>query len=152
MSTKRFPLSIVTPERPTWEGEVDALVVPAQEGQLGILPGHAPLLAQLRPGTVIIRQGNEDPRLLAVSGGFVEVLSGRVSLFAETAEMAEEIDAERARQAVEKARAALKHGAEEKFDSTAVAALERALARLRAYELTARRRTPRNSSPPKTSA
>lgn len=146
MSTKRFPLSIVTPERPTWEGEVDALVVPAQEGQLGILPGHAPLLAQLRPGTVIIRQGSEEPRLLAVSGGFVEVHSGRVSLFAETAEMAEEIDAERARQSVEKARAALKHGPEEKFDSNAVAALERALARLRAYEFAVRRRTLSNSS------
>jgi F-type H+-transporting ATPase subunit epsilon len=118
MSTKRIPLSIVTPERPTWEGDVDSLVVPAQEGQLGILPGHAPLLAQLRPGTVIIRQGNDDPRLLAVSGGFVEVFSGRVSLFAETA-----------------------------LDSAAVAALERALARLRAYEFAVRRHTLRNSAP-----
>lgn len=148
MSTKRIPLSIVTPERPTWEGEVDALVVPAQEGQLGILPGHAPLLAQLRPGTVVIRQGAE-PRFLAVSGGFVEVFAGRVSLFAETAEMAEEIDAERARQAAEKARAALKHGSEEKFDMAAVAALERALARLRASEaIAARRRSPRTTPPP----
>lgn len=148
MSTKRIPLSIVTPERPTWEGEVDALVVPAQEGQLGILPGHAPLLAQLRPGTVVIRQGVEDPRLLAVSGGFVEVFAGKVSLFAEAAEMADEIDAERARQAAEKARAALKRGSEEKFDTGAVAALERALARLRASEAVARRRSPRVTPPP----
>lgn len=144
---KRLPLSIVTPERPTWEGDVDALVVPAEEGQLGILPGHAPLLAQLRPGTVVIRQTGEDPRLLSVSGGFVEVFDGRVSLFAEAAEMADEVDAERARQAAEKAKAALKHGSEEKFDSAAVAALERALARLRAHEAIARRRSPRNSPP-----
>lgn len=143
---KHIPLSIVTPERPTWEGEVDALIVPAEEGQLGILPGHAPLLAHLRPGTVVIRQEGMETKLLAVSGGFVEVFEGRVSLFAETAEMAEEIDAERARQAAEKAKAALKHGSEEKFDSAAVAALERALARLRAYEAASRRHTPRNSA------
>ena len=142
---KHIPLSIVTPERPTWEGEVDALIVPAEEGQLGILPGHAPLLAHLRPGTVVIRQEGQEAKLLAVSGGFVEVFEGRVSLFAETAEMAEEIDAERARQAAEKAKAALKHGSEEKMDSAAMAALERALARLRASEAVSRRHLPRKS-------
>jgi F-type H+-transporting ATPase subunit epsilon len=114
--------------------------VPAYEGQLGILPGHAPLLAQLKPGIVVIRQRGEEPRLLAVSGGFVEVFDGRVSLFAESAEMADEIDAERARQAVEKAKQALRHGAEERLDSEAVAALERAIARLRVYEAASRRR------------
>jgi F-type H+-transporting ATPase subunit epsilon len=142
---KKIFLSIVTPERLAWEGDVDALVVPSYEGQMGILPGHAPLLAQLHPGTVVIRQEGQDPRLLAVSGGFVEVTSSGVSLFAETAEMAEEIDAERARQSAEKAKAALKHGREEKLDSGAIAALERALARLRAVEAAARRRSPRNS-------
>ena len=55
----RIPVSIVTPERPTWEGEVDSLVLPAFEGQLGILPGHAPLLAELKPGTVVMRDGPE---------------------------------------------------------------------------------------------
>ncbi len=141
---KRIPLSIVTPERVAWEGEVDALVVPAHEGQLGILPGHAPLLAHLQPGTVIIRTEKEEPRLLAVSGGFVEVFNGRVSLFAETAEMADEIDAERARQAAERAKAQLKHRQADKLDLQAQAALERALARLRASEAVSRRRsTPR---------
>lgn len=125
---------------------MDALVVPAHEGQLGILPGHAPLLAQLHPGTVVIRQKGEEPRLLAVSGGFVEVTAAGVSLFAETAEMAEEIDAERARQSAEKAKAVLKHSHEEKLDSGAIAALERALARLRAAEAVARRRPPRSSA------
>src|SRR5262245_41115189 len=104
---KRIPLSIVTPEKVAWEGEVDSLVVPAYEGQLGILPGHAPLLAQLSPGALQIRSG-EELRLLAVSGGFVEVFGGRASVFAETAELAEEIDAERARQAAEKAHEALR--------------------------------------------
>lgn len=138
---KRIPLSIVTPERVAWEGDVDAMVVPADEGQLGILPGHAPLLAQLRAGTVVIRTHGEEPRLLAVSGGFVEVFNGRVSVFAETAELADEIDAERARQAAERAKAQLKHHHQDKLDLQAQAALERALARLRASEAVSRRRS-----------
>ena len=142
----RISVSIVTPERPTWEGEVDSLVLPAFEGQLGILPGHAPLLAELTPGTVVMRDGAET-RLLAVSGGFVEVHGGRVSVFAETAEMADEIDAERARQAAERARAKIKSTPAEKLDAQAVAALERALARLRAQELAARRGFQRGSPP-----
>ncbi|MBL0058568.1 MAG: ATP synthase F1 subunit epsilon [Elusimicrobia bacterium] len=148
---KRIPFSIVTPERLAWEGEVDSLVVPAQEGSLGILPGHAPLLAQLRPGMVVIRREGEEPRLLSVSGGFVEVCAGRVSVFAETAEMSDEIDAERARQSLEKAKAALKHGSDEKRDAAAVAALERALARLHAYEAASRYRNPRSNAPNKKS-
>lgn len=130
-------LSIVTPERVTWEGEVTSLVAPAFDGQLGVLPGHAPLLAQLTPGIVQIRAG-EETRLLAVSGGYVEVYGGRVSLFAETAELAEEIDAERARQAVEKARAAM-HGAEAAVPEQALAALRRALVRLKVAEQIRRR-------------
>lgn len=146
----RIPVSVVTPERPTWEGEVDALTLPAYDGQMGILPGHAPLLAQLVPGTVLMRIG-EETRLLAVTGGFVEVHNGRVALFAESAELAEEIDAERARHAADKARSALKASSSDKLDAAAVAALERALARLRALELASRRGArgnPPNAAPP----
>lgn len=144
--TKRLPLSIVTPERVTWEGEVDSLIVPAADGQLGILPGHAPLLAQLGPGVVQIRSG-EETRLLSVSGGFVEVFEGRVSLFAETAELAEEIDAVRARQSAERARSAIKGPMASPADlAQAEAALRRALVRLKALEL-ARHRSPRKASP-----
>jgi F-type H+-transporting ATPase subunit epsilon len=129
-----LPLRIVTPEKVAWEGEVDSLTVPAWDGGLGILPGHAPLLAQLREGAVRIREKGQE-RLMAVSGGFVEVLEGKASLFAETAELGEEIDAERARQAAEKARQDLKHSAGEVMDEKALAALRRALARLRVAEL-----------------
>lgn len=135
---KRLPVSVITPEKPVWEGDVDALVVPAHEGQLGILPGHAPLLAQLTPGTVVLRTGGEST-IFSVSGGFVEVNAGRVAVFVETAEHAEEIDAERARQAEMRARAALKTAPSDRLDAEALAALERALARLRATELAARR-------------
>jgi F-type H+-transporting ATPase subunit epsilon len=134
----RIPLRIVTPEKVSWEGEVDSLVVPAHEGQLGVLPGHAPLLAQLVPGVLQIRSG-EDVRLLAVSGGFVEIFGGRASVFAETAELAEEIDAERARQAAEKAKAALRGTRADEIDAQTMASLRKALIRLRVLELARQR-------------
>lgn len=135
-----FPLRLVTPEKISWEGEVDSLVVPAFQGQLGILPGHTPLLAQLTEGVVKLRVKGEE-RLLAVSGGFVEVVKDHVSLFAESAELTDEIDAERALQAAAKARAELKSHSGDRLDAQAEAALRRALARLRAVEM-ARRRAP----------
>lgn len=134
-----FPLSIVTPEKVAWESQVDSLVIPAYEGEMGILPGHAPLLTQLTPGVVKIRSGEEE-RLLSVSGGFVEVFGGHVSLFAETAEMAEEVDAERARQATERAKAALVRRHAEPLDmAQAEGALRRALARQKAANMVRRR-------------
>ncbi len=132
--SQSLPLRIVTPERVSWEGEVESLTVPAWDGSLGVLPGHAPLLAQLSEGIVHIRAAGEE-RFLAVSGGFVEVMGGKASLFAETAELAEEIDAERARQSAEKARQALKAPASEVLDEQVLAALRRALIRLRVADL-----------------
>ena len=137
-----LPLRIVTPEKVAWEGEVDSLTVPAWDGGLGILPGHAPLLAQMREGVVHIREKGEE-RLLAVSGGFVEVLNGRASLFAETAELAEEIDAERARQSAEQAKTSLKASPDAVMDEKALASLRRALARLRVAELARLKGMPR---------
>jgi F-type H+-transporting ATPase subunit epsilon len=133
-----LPVQIVTPERIAWEGEADSVVVPAYDGLWGILPGHAPLLAQLTAGVVQIRRG-DDVRTLVVSGGFVEVHEGRLSLFAETAEMAEEIDLERARQAAERARIALKSRGPAEDLGQAEASLRRALVRLRAAERMPRR-------------
>jgi F-type H+-transporting ATPase subunit epsilon len=135
-------LSLVTPEKPVWEGGVDSVTAPAVKGPLGILPGHIPLLAQLIPGLLRFDAGGES-RHLAVSGGFLEVArGGRVSVFAETAEMADEIDAERARQAAEKARALLRHTPAEVLDEQALAALERATLRLRVAHYARRRRAP----------
>lgn len=132
--TAALPLRIVTPEKVAWEGDVSSLTVPAWDGSLGILPGHAPLLAQLREGVVRIAD-NDGERLLAVSGGFVEVAGGKAALFAETAELAEEIDAERARQAVEKAKKSAHATPSSVMDEAAAAALRRALARLHVAEL-----------------
>src|ERR1700690_3142209 len=100
-------VDILTPERNVLQAQADSVVVPAADGELGILSHHAPLVAQLEPGEIRLRTGNEI-QLFAVSGGFVEVQNNHVVVMAETAEMAHEIDVERARQAAERAKAALR--------------------------------------------
>src|SRR5438552_9434547 len=100
-------VDIMTPERLVMQTQADSVVVPAAEGELGILPHHAPLLAELQPGEIRLRRGGHT-ELFAVSGGFIEVEKNHVSIFAETAEMAHEIDMERARQAAERAKAEVK--------------------------------------------
>jgi len=122
---RTLTLELVTPERATFSGEGDFVVLPAWEGEMGVLPGHAPFLVQLRPGEVRFRAG-EQTTLFAVSGGFAEVRDDKVALFAETAEMSESIDAERARQALERARAEL---ARENLDSMTLAHAEAAMRR-----------------------
>lgn len=101
-------VDVITPEKMAFSEEVDFVAAPAADGEIGILPHHAPLLARLGVGTLRLVKGNET-RYLAVSGGFLEVQQGsRVEIFAETAELAEEIDEERARQSAERAKAEMK--------------------------------------------
>lgn len=126
-------VDIMTPEKIVLQTEAESVVVPAADGELGILPHHAPLLAQLEPGEIRLRRGSAVD-LFAVSGGFVEVLNNRVMVFAETAEMAHDIDVERARQAAEKAKEVLRSPAPDLNLAQAEAALRRALARLRVAE------------------
>lgn len=126
-------VEIMTPERQLLQKQADSVVVPAEDGELGILNNHAPLLAQLQAGEIRLRKG-EQLELFAISGGFLEVLNNHVAIFAETAEMANEIDIERARQAAEKAKAALRQPQADVNLAVAEAALRRALVRLRAAE------------------
>jgi F-type H+-transporting ATPase subunit epsilon len=96
-------LRVVSVERSLFEGEVDGrgrpfLVCVGAEGELGILPRHAPLLTTLRPGPMLIRNGTEETELF-VGGGFLEVLPDRVTVLADVAERAEEIDEESADEA-----------------------------------------------------
>jgi F-type H+-transporting ATPase subunit epsilon len=101
-------VDVITPEKLAFSDEVDFIAAPAAEGEIGILPRHAPLLVKLGPGHLRLKKGN-DVRHLALSGGFLEVQQGsRVEVFAETAEMADEIDQERARQAADRVKAELK--------------------------------------------
>jgi len=90
-------LDVITPERRLLSEQVDAATVPGLGGELGILPGHTPLISQLKTGVLSYTQGATTRRLL-VSGGFVEVNEDRVSVLADFAEFPEEVDAARARQ------------------------------------------------------
>lgn len=133
-------LELVTPERLAFTEQADFVVLPGIDGEIGVLPGHAPLLTQLAAGELRIKRG-ENTELFAVSGGFAEVLRNRVRVFAETAEMQGEIDAERARLAAERASKDLKAAASPVDLELAQAALRRALLRLRISEGLSRRRT-----------
>ena len=92
----RLQLDIITPERGLLSEAVDAVTLPGLGGELGILPGHTPLISQLQTGVLSYTQGGATKRLL-VSGGFVEVSDDHVAVLAELAERPEEVDAARAR-------------------------------------------------------
>ena len=100
-SSLRF--EIVTPERAVVREAVDEVQIPGAEGYFGVLPGHTPLLAALDVGELWFRQGNER-YYISVAFGFAEVLPDRVTILAQIAERAEEIDVERAEAAVRRAR------------------------------------------------
>ncbi|MBX7055376.1 MAG: F0F1 ATP synthase subunit epsilon [Pyrinomonadaceae bacterium] len=112
-------LEIVTPERRILDAEVDSVTVPTATGEAGILPNHAPLVSALKPGVVsYIAKGNSDK--FAITGGFVEVSSNRVSVLADNAEGADEIDVAAVkadREAAEKALAAASQSSIEETES-----------------------------------
>ncbi len=118
-------VELVSVERALWSGEADAIFARTTEGELGILPGHTPLLGALAPGWVVRIVRVDEPELrVAVHGGFLSVRPDGVSVLAEMAEIADEIDVTRAREALSRAEG--DDGAE------GGAARDRALARLRA--------------------
>ena len=121
-------LEVVTPERLVLDEFTEYIEIPGKTGYIGVLPGHAPLITELAVGEISYRKG-ADTRRLAVAWGFAEVLSNKVTILAETAEKAEEIDTARAEAAKKKAEAELqKAGVEGNKD--AQEALQRANARL----------------------
>jgi F-type H+-transporting ATPase subunit epsilon len=134
---------IVTAERVLFSGDVDEVVAPGVEGQLGILPHHAPLITALQPGELVVKKGQEE-EIFAVGGGFLEVIQNTVTILADSAERADEIDVERARAAKQRAEQHLQSTPAEEMDFVrAEAAMRRALARLRASEDLQRRRSRR---------
>jgi F-type H+-transporting ATPase subunit epsilon len=124
-------LDIVTPERLAFSEEVDAVTLPGSEGELGVLPHHAPLVTTLGFGELRIRKGGAE-EVFAIAGGFLQVLPDKVIVLAETADMASEIDLGKAQEARREAEKALESGYHEGADlSTARAALQTALLRER---------------------
>ena len=123
-------MSIVTPERELFTGEVDFVLAPGLDGEIGILPHHAPLITALKEGALVARQGEEE-LTFAVHGGFMQVLPDRVIVLADVAEWAEEIDVERAEAARRRAEELLKKEPPPEIRAEAVAALRRSLVRLK---------------------
>ncbi len=118
-------VELVSLEKQLWSGEASAVFARTVEGEIGILPRHSPLLAELSPGWVVRIQIPDEPELkVAVHGGFLSVRGDGVSVLAEMAELAGEIDVARAREALRRAA--------DSEDPEQVAARDRALARLRA--------------------
>ena len=133
-------LEIVTAERMVYSEDVDMVIAPGIEGQLGILPHHAPLMTTLQAGELRVKSGGEE-LYLAISGGFLEVRPDRVIVLADAAERAEEIDVSRAEEAKRRAEQRLTEKRAPGLDEAqAEAALHRALARLTVAERVKRRR------------
>ncbi len=136
----KLRLEIVTAERTVYSDDADVVVAPGQEGELGILPRHAPLLTTLQPGELRIRKDGEEV-VMAISGGFMEVRPDKVIVLADTAERANEIDEARAEAARQRAAALLVDKATATDLAAAAAALRRSQVRLKV----ARRRRPQQA-------
>ncbi|WP_448640710.1 F0F1 ATP synthase subunit epsilon [Geodermatophilus sp. URMC 63] len=119
-------VELVAVERIIWSGEASMVIARTTEGEIGVLPSHAPLLGELAPGGVVtIRTTEGEDLVVAAHGGFLSVTPRGVSILAETAEISSEIDVERAREALRRA----EEGGD---DPDALAAARRAQSRLRA--------------------
>mgnify|MGYP001034670929 CR=1 FL=1 len=126
-------LEVVTAERVVFADDVDVVVAPGVEGQLGILPHHAPLMTTLVPGELLMRKGGQEFSLV-ISGGFLEVRPDRIIVLADAAERADEIDIARAETAKQRAAERLHERPPGLDEARAEAALRRALVRLKVAE------------------
>ena len=128
-------LEVITPEKVVVSEEVDMVVAPGSEGEFGVLPGHVEFLSGILPGGLRYKSDSEETRL-AVTTGFAEVSNDRVSILVDAAEKAGDIDIERARKAMERAkeRLAREKGAEDIDFLRAETALKRAVIRLKVAE------------------
>jgi F-type H+-transporting ATPase subunit epsilon len=139
-------VDIVTAERVVFSEEgVDRLIVPGIEGELGVLPLHAPLLTTIKPGVLRVVKGEEETTM-AITGGFIEVRDNRVTILADAAERGDEIDAARAEEARRRAEERLASREATIDMAKAEMDLKRAIVRIKALEQTRRRR--RGGSPP----
>ncbi|MDD4657876.1 MAG: F0F1 ATP synthase subunit epsilon [Eubacteriales bacterium] len=130
MSDKTFVLTVVTPERRVFQEAVNMVIVRTIDGEMGVLPGHIPLVAPLAIGPMRIKTGDNE-RQAAVNGGFIEVTAEHVIILSESAEMAEEIDVARAESARQRALARLGKKQADVDYARAQSALQRAIVRLK---------------------
>jgi F-type H+-transporting ATPase subunit epsilon len=145
---KTIQLEMITPEKIALQALASFVVLPAREGEMGVLPGHEPYWVELTAGEVRVTSG-EDSRNFAIGGGFAEIIKDRVSIFAESADLAQEIDEEREHQILEKAKAEVSR---RDLDPITLAAAEAAMrlaqVKLRVSELRGRKeKRPRPEAP-----
>lgn len=131
---KTIKVSVVTPDGPVYESDVEMVSTKASTGELGILPGHIPMVAPLQIGAVRLKNGSNN-EFIAVSGGFLEVRPEQVTILAQSAEQSSEIDLERALKAKERAEQRLHERKQENVDfKRAELALQRAINRITVAE------------------
>jgi F-type H+-transporting ATPase subunit epsilon len=140
----KLHFELVTPERVVFRQEVDEVSLPTSQGEITVLPHHAPLVAKLVAGLAQFKKGQER-ELVAVSGGFIEIANNTVRVMADTAERAEELDVNVIEEAKKRAEQVMRENVHKDDESYAMAAaaLERELARFRVVQKHRRdRRTP----------
>ena len=133
MADKVMQVELVAADRLVWSGEASMVIARTSEGDVGILPDHAPMLSLMVDGVVDVRTAEGETWLAAVNTGFLSVAGNRISILSEQAEMSHEIDLERARADLERARAA----GEDADEAQEAAARAWAEARIRASETAA---------------
>jgi F-type H+-transporting ATPase subunit epsilon len=133
---KSLKVNIVTPEKVAWEAEAVSVTLPGSEGYLGVWANHAPLVTGLVPGVITIKLSDAGPtKLMACSGGFLEISDNTVNIMTDSCEEAGQIDADRAKAALERAKQRLRSNDAEIDKERALLARERAEARLKVLDL-----------------
>lgn len=128
----KVAFELVSPEKLLFSGEVDMVVLPAEDGDMGVLPGHSPVIATIRPGTICIYSGASIEKRLFVAGGFVEVTQERCTVLADTATPIEDIDTADAETRVRDLGEDVSHAKDDHAQAAAEAALAIAQAELHA--------------------
>jgi len=129
----KLKFEIVTAERVVYSEDVDVVIAPGSEGELGILPSHAPLITSLQPGVLTVRNDGQEVDIF-VNGGFLEIMQDKVTILADVAERADEIDMARAEEAKRRAEENLRQPSSEMDIAAAEAALRRSMMRIKAAE------------------
>ena len=126
-----YCVKLLTPEKTVLDSEVSALVAPGTEGFLGVLANHAPLITGLDPGPLTLTYPGGRKEIFALGGGFLEVSNNRAMVLADSVERPDEIDPQRAQEALERAKMRLKERSADFDFDRAEAALKRAINRMR---------------------
>lgn len=127
---RNFDLSVVAPDRSVVETSITSVILPGLDGYFGVMGGHAPLISALKPGIIEYIENNQR-ELMVVGGGFCEVTGERVTILADSAEFAHELDSKKEAAALEEARKALRGEASSLSSEQATLEIERAVERLK---------------------